>query len=210
MRLSNALGRLFRGNREAVVTDPEIGAIIQELDDWLAREHELVADGVGSMARSVPDLLRNFAQRCQKVAVVGSRRRGDANPGDLDVLYIPKAKTQVVEFLEAVADDEQLLSRGEGAWRCTVHGLPVDFIESSPERWGMDMVFFTGPRDFSERVRRHATRRGYEIDKGLPSVRKEGTYTSYGVPAFSGWSEQKILTYLGLESFLDPYKRGEG
>jgi DNA polymerase/3'-5' exonuclease PolX len=194
----------FRRRHDPV--DPEITLIMDELDAWLSREHELL-DNVGLGVGDVGSVLRSFAQRCQKVALVGSCRRGKANPGDVDVLYVPKNNLQVIEFLEQIADNERDIKRIGQAWTCIVGGRRVDFIESAANTWGLDTVVFTGSRDFNERVVRHASRRGYEIENGRPVVRRDGEYTSYIAPAFCGWSEEKILTHLGLGDFLDPRTR---
>jgi DNA polymerase/3'-5' exonuclease PolX len=189
--------------------DPEIEMIVQELDEWLAREHELLEDGVGEKTNSISSLLRNFAQRCQKVALVGSWRRGKVNPGDVDIMYVPKSDLQVIEFLEQVADNESQIINVNNAWRCTVGGVQIDFIKSSLVGWGMDMIHFTGSREFNKRVLRHIYRRGYETVNEQPVTHHRNSYNSYYVNVFDNWSEEKILKHLGLEAYLDPHTRSE-
>lgn len=201
----NILQRWVSRYREPAPIDPEIALIMDELDAWLAREHELVEGE--RPPRDARDVLRAFAHRCHKVALVGSCRRGKETPGDVDVLYIPKSNLQVVEFLEQIADSEDSIKRVGQAWKCTVEGKGVDFIESTKEGWGLDLLMFTGSRTFNERVVRHAERRGHMVHNGRPVVLRESGYTSYHAPAFDGWSEEKILTHLGLEAYRDPRTR---
>jgi DNA polymerase/3'-5' exonuclease PolX len=204
----NFLRRLIGSHSESEEpVNPEIALIIQELDTWLSREFELLDDGIGERATDVSGVLRGFAQRCQKVALVGSCRREKQVPGDVDVLYVPKNNLQVVEFLEQTADNEQEITRDGQAWKCTIDGRHVDFIESTIGGWGMDTIIFTGSREFNERMLRHAQRRGYEINKNRPALTRSGGYTSCVVPAFAGWPEDKILAHLGLGEFLDPRTR---
>lgn len=190
------------------VPDPEIELIVQELDDWLDREPEFGEGGQVPRNGSTIDLLRQFATRCQKVALVGSARRGKENPGDVDILYIPKSTLQVIEFMEQIADDERLITKSDNVRSCTVKGQKVDFIESAANQWGWDLLAYTGSRDFNERVRRHARRRGYEIlSDGRPGTRRSDTYGYTEVATFHGWTEEKILAHLGLEAFLNPRSR---
>lgn len=187
---------------------PEVAAIMAELDDELSREHALVEDlgpGVGGLG----SIFQGFSQRCQKVALVGSHRRLVPAPKDIDILYIPKNPVQVMEFIERVADSEASIERRGDGWGCLLNGARVDFIESRDQQWGLDLLFFTGSRSFNERVRRHAERRSYRVENGRPVLSRDDGYHAYTVPAFSGWSEEKILTHLGLEDFLDPRTRSE-
>jgi len=203
--LHNIFARLRQPEPEVI--DPEIAMIMQELDEELSREHELLDDGLGGKSRDIRDLLREFAQRCQKVALVGSHRRGKENPGDIDVLYVPKNHFQVMEFVERITDDEQSIKRIGKSWRCKINGQQVDFIESSLALWGQDLIRFTGSREFNERFVRHAERRGYTLEDGVAIVRKSDGYTSWNAAVFSGWTEEKILAHLGLGEFLNPVKR---
>lgn len=187
--------------------DPAVAAIMQELDDELARDHEMLGEDFGYQPEGVEDVLRSFAQHCQKVALVGSMRRGKPDPGDIDILFIPKHKKQVVEFLEQVCDDEAQIGQLDKLWTCTIKGRKVQFIESTERTWGWDMIQFTGSREFNEKVLRHARRREYRIEGFRPVIPHRDDYHSWNVPAFAGWSEEKILDHLGLLEYLSPHKR---
>lgn len=202
------LSRVFRKPAEPEI-EPEIAMIMQELDDELLREHTLM-EGLEGTPRDVGSLMAGFAQRCQKFAVVGSVRRGKVEPGDLDILYIPKSDLQVIEWLERIADDEAKIALHDGRWTCTVRGMQMDFIVSSARTWGMDMIIYTGSREFNERVKRFAARRGIDSRNGrLGVTRRSDGYSGYEVDMFANWSEEKILKHLGLEQYLDPRKREE-
>lgn len=202
--------RLFQRKPIEEEIDPAIALIEQELDDELARDSG-VDDDLSYAPRNTADMLRGFAQRCSKVALVGSCRRGKAEPGDIDVLYIPKNAIQVIEFLERTADDEKQIIQSKPCWSCRINGKAVDFIESTNSAWGWDMIQFTGSREFNERVIRHVKRRGYEVTNNKAVIFRKDTYGgTVTVEMFGGWSEEKILTHLGLEAFLNPLKREEG
>lgn len=201
------LFRWFQKKEADTSIEPEIELIIQELDDWLSREHALAESRADAVPVSQWTLLRRFAQLCTKVALVGSCRRGKADPGDVDLLYVPKNRNQVIEFLEQHSDNEALLECKDRLWRCTVQGKQFDFIETQPHLWGQDLVFFTGSREFNERVLRHARRRGYGVRNGRCTKQVENSDSSWEIMAFQNWSEERILTHLGLEAFIDPRAR---
>ena len=185
----------------------EVALAMQELDEYLGREHELVEE-LGT-PRDIGGLLQSFANRCERVALVGSYRRCVPEPNDIDVLHIPKNRMQAMEFIEKVADDEAMIKQlgGNGGWTCAIRGRKVDFIQSSAATWGIDVIQFTGSREFNQRLERHAARRGYKITDGKVTTEKNDGYHSYNASAFYSWTEEKILTHLGLEEFLDPRRR---
>lgn len=206
----NILQRLFRSkSRREQEISPEVALAMQELDTYLAREFALLEDNVGAGSKDVRSLLHSFAQRCQKVALVGSYRRGVENPKDIDVLYIPKSNMQALEFIEQIADDENSIRTLGSGFSCQINGQRVDFITTTQAKWGMDLIQFTGSREFNLKVIRHANRRGYKVDavQMFPTQEVHNSYSSWVTLVFNGWSEEKILEHLGLGAYLDPRTR---
>ena len=133
------------------------------------------------------DLCSSMAPVCDRVAVVGSVRRGKTDVGDIELLMIPKFEpaaqtlfggseeqisSQLVCVEKLIADgvlQHRLDKNGHkccGTWmqRVVYQGVPVDFFCCTAEQWGLSMVIRTGPADFSQKMATERSRRGFLPD----------------------------------------------
>ena len=120
------------------------------------------------------EMVRALEPVCERLIIAGSLRRRKEAVGDVEVLYIPKFKTETpeppldffeapvpirVDLAEATLEDlvydkvlaKRLNSLGFQTWglknKLALHvasGIPVDFFSTTPEAWGSYLVCRTG------------------------------------------------------------------
>lgn len=127
----------------------------------------------------------------QQAMLCGSARRMQEDVGDLDYLVAsdaPQAAAQAFVNLPPIAE-----VYSQGATRAQVFlksGLQVDLKVVSPERWGAGMLYLTGSRAHSIRLRQRALERGlklneYGVWRGaecLAADTEEAVYAALGLP----------------------------
>lgn len=145
-----------------------------------------------SVARDVAaELLARLGPSCERIEVAGSLRRGSPDVGDLELVAIPKTRTEVDpavlwgepivihevgEAIEALQAEGVVTMAGfeVGAsgqrYRKLRHvrsGLQVDlFTVLPPAQWGVIFLIRTGPADFSHRFVTDIRRRGFHVREG--------------------------------------------
>jgi DNA polymerase/3'-5' exonuclease PolX len=174
-------------------------------------------------AIAVANELQSVAGFTDRLMVVGSVRRGKADVGDVELLFIPKvvieqepgdmfarsavnlAWREVDRLVKAGVLAKRLNSAGFPAWgeknRLAVHvasGIPVDLFCVTEEMWWLSVVIRTGPKDFNLRLIDSAGQRGIK-------VHAYGTFEKDGqniVPQ----SEQEVFEIAGL-AWIEPNGR---
>lgn len=169
------------------------------------------------------ELCRWLKPECERLIVAGSLRRGKAEVGDIEILYIPH--TRVVAdglFDERVVSqvDElltQLIARGLLEQRRTIAGavtwgaknklarhvatgMPVDFFAADAANWFNYLVCRTGSAENNVRIAAAAKARGWHwhpYGTGFTDER--------GRPV-SVTSERDVFTLLELP-YLEPHQR---
>jgi DNA polymerase/3'-5' exonuclease PolX len=156
---------------------------------------------------------------CERAMIVGSVRRSKPEVHDIELLIIPQTtpKTDlfgtVVGSISAFEMAFSALAKSWGA-RVVMDGprnkklitsehIPLEIYVSDCQRWGVETVIKTGPKDFSERcvtIKQHA---GY-----LPSncEIKDGWKVYRGQTVIPMPDEKDFLDFLGL-GWLEPEKR---
>lgn len=115
-------------------------------------------------------LVEALEPACHRIVIAGSVRRRRRDPGDIELLLVPKTVTELNLFGEVVTHHSHLdrvlkdlieseILRTNGAWgvynKRLLHlptGIPVDVFTGSLENWGRDLMVRTGPADFNIKV----------------------------------------------------------
>jgi DNA polymerase (family 10) len=148
----------------------------------LYSEAREVMEGMLSHLRGVEGL--------QRAAAAGSYRRRRDTVGDLDILVVCQESSRAMEVFAAYEDVAEVLS--QGATKSSVvlrSGLQVDLRVVEPASWGAALVYFTGSKDHSVKLRNRALQRELKLNE-------------YGVWAGdqrrAGASEREVYAALGL------------
>jgi len=113
-------------------------------------------------------LLRRLrgASGVTEAAVAGSFRRGRATVGDLDVLAASEAPTAAVDAFCAFDEVKRVIARGRT--RAAVElasGLQVDLRVVPAASYGAALLYFTGSKAHTIRIRRLAQQRGLKLSE---------------------------------------------
>lgn len=124
------------------------------------------------------EIWRDFEPYAERLVIGGSFRRGKADVGDLEFVYIPKVRqgqkdlwgkeSEPVDLLhewlvnKGMPGDKYWLRKNIkghiiafGPWnKMLVHAseMPVDLFRASPENWGLVLLIRTGSADFVRKV----------------------------------------------------------
>jgi DNA polymerase/3'-5' exonuclease PolX len=141
-----------------------------------------------TIARVVADeLVEALTPRCEQICIAGSLRRGKAEVGDIEILYVPrlgqirspgelfpKSGSLADELLEQWLTQSVLTKRpnvnGVNAWgpqnKFGLHvasGIPVDLFATTAERWFVALVVRTGSKEMNTALAGSALRRGMQL-----------------------------------------------
>lgn len=169
------------------------------------------------------EILTRLKPCCERLAIAGSLRRGKAEVGDIEILYVPKMARRpdglFDERIVSVADEviEQLFEAGYFAKRqnrlgghtwgvsnkLAIHvpnGIPVDLFSTGAECWWVSLVVRTGGKETILRLTTGAQRQGATLNAYGPGVTwSDGTVT----PATS---EEHVFELCGVK-YLEPIQR---
>jgi len=145
-------------------------------------EAEPVADALCAYLDGLPGV--------GKVTVAGSYRRCCETVGDLDVVVTARDGAAVIGRFTDYEDVERVISRG--STRATVllrSGLQVDVRVVPAASYGAALVYLTGSKAHSVRLRTRAVKRRLKLNE-------YGVYR--GAKRIAGASERSVYTALGL------------
>lgn len=120
-----------------------------------------------------------------RLCVAGSLRRGKAEVGDVEILYVPQCEERQIDLVHigqvdlAAAEIERLLragilgvrvsDKGAKSWgpqnKLAVHtasGIPVDLFAATEENWWNYLVCRTGPAESNIRICEAARKKGWK------------------------------------------------
>lgn len=116
------------------------------------------------------ELLARIAPACERIAIVGSLRRGKPDVGDIELLFQPRYTKRpdglfderivdvAAEVIEKMLTDGELIKRpnvnGHFTWgeanKLAIHvpsGIPVDLFATKPDNWWVALVIRTGSKE---------------------------------------------------------------
>lgn len=169
------------------------------------------------------ELQAMLAPACERIAIVGSLRRGKAEVHDAELLFVPRYSERPEDMFSSrvvdVADEvcEKLLKdgvlakrpnvNGHFAWgesnKLAIHvasGMPVDLFATQPNRWYVSLVIRTGSKDTNLRLTTGAMKLGRKLNAyGTGVTMPDGSV----VPAHS----EEHVFWLCNVPYIPPDKR---
>jgi DNA polymerase (family 10) len=128
----------------------------------------------------------------KKIEIVGSIRRQNPNPVDIDIVIIPKDKTKIFETLSKLG---KLKEGGDKKIYFNVNGSDVEIYFAEPEYWGAMLLAYSSKRGSGIGLRLVAKRQGFHLSQY--GLFKNGKF-------IAGKTEKEIYEALGR-----PYKKPE-
>ena len=144
-----------------------------------------------NLSRKIISLLKPY---CKKIQIAGSIRRGEKNPGDIDIILIPKNKSNLENFLSKKGKKIQGGEK-ESTWK--IEGVQVELYYTVPEKWGATWLAYASMRGSGIGLRIVARLKGFKLTQHGLFNRKTGR-------RIAGKTEKEIYRALGR-----PYKKPE-
>jgi DNA polymerase (family X) len=174
--------------------------------------------------RAATGIIERLTPACERIAIAGSLRRGKAEVGDIEVLFVPRTATRPDGLFDqrtvSVADEviEGLLSAGyftkrpnkDGVFtwgpanKLAIHaasGIPVDLFSCPAPNWWVSLVIRTGCKATNLRLTTGANR----LNRTLNAYGFGVTDRSTGETT-AATSERQVFELCGVP-YLDPDRR---
>lgn len=189
---------------------PEILAAYAEVDAEL-RSWSGEFDRKLRVAQRVLGLAKPF---CDRLAIVGSLRRGAPEPGDVDILAVIKTDgvapqhPRTPHLIGVIAElDPTVTQPHDHHIRFHLDGVKVDIILTDDTHWGMHMIQYTGSREFNALVQARAKALGYTVRERDIGKHEGSGYSRTFISHTNGKTEDAILQVLGLSRYTNPTHR---
>ena len=107
-------------------------------------------------------IVREIKPYCKKIMVVGSIRRKEKNPVDIDIVLIPKDKNKIEEILEK--HGKKILGGDKKAY-FKIGGVEVEIYYTIPEEWGAALLAYSSEFGAGIGLRVVAKRKGFKLSQ---------------------------------------------
>jgi hypothetical protein len=135
-----------------------------------------------ALSKKIASELKRYSSRLD---VVGSIRRGDTSPNDIDMVLIPKDRQKIIAILDKYGTR---IEGGEKKLKYNIDGVSTEIYFATPEDYGAMLLTYTGPSGYSIGLRMLAKNKGMKLnqyglfkdDKLIASRKEEDIYSSLG------------------------------
>jgi DNA polymerase (family 10) len=123
---------------------------------------------------------------CSRIQVVGSIRRNEKNPVDIDIVLIPKNREKLEEFMKK---RWRYVQGGEKRATFRIEGVQVELYYTNIEEWGATLLAYSSEFGAGIGLRMVAKRKGMKLSQ-------HGLFSRKG-RRIAGRSEEQIYHSLG-------------
>jgi len=134
---------------------------------------------------------------CKKIEIVGSIRRKEKNPVDIDIVLIPKNKKSKMKIEELLEKNGKRILGGEKKAYFRVEGVEVELYYTVPAEWGAALLAYSSKFGAGIGLRVIAKKKGFKLNQhGLWKGKKR----------VAGKTEEEIYHALG-RPYKEPWER---
>lgn len=150
------------------------------------KKGRIVVTRKGSFVIKLADrIVKQLMPYCRRIQVVGSIRRKNKNPVDIDIVLIPKNKEKIKQIL---IKQGKIIENGEKQFAVKIKGVKVEIYFASVEDLGAALMSYTGSSGYAIGLRIKAKKRGLKLNQyGLFKGNKK----------IAGKTEKEIYEALG-------------
>jgi len=139
-----------------------------------------------NLANKIVKTIKPF---CSRIEIMGSIRRKEKNPVDVDIAVIPKNKEKLEEFMKS--KKWNFLEGGEKKSSWKIEGVKVELYYTNKEEWGAMLLAYSSEFGAGIGLRMIAKKKGLKLNQ-------HGLFTFAG-KRIAGKTEQEIYHALGRE-----------
>ncbi len=134
---------------------------------------------------------------CKRIMIVGSIRRKEKNPIDIDIVLIPKNEESKDKIENLMEKKGSRVLGGEKKAYFKIQGVEVELYYTVPEEWGAALLAYSSKVGSGIGLRVVAKRKGFKLNQhGLWKGNKR----------VAGKTEEEIYNALG-RSYKEPEER---
>lgn len=137
-----------------------------------------------SLAKRIVKMIKPY---CRRIEIVGSIRRKEQNPVDIDIVLIPKNRIKLEEFMRGKA---KFVRGGEKKSRWKIEGVKVELYYTLSEEWGAALLAYSSRTGSGIGLRIVARLKGFKLSQHGLFNRKTGRRVA-------GKTEREIYEALG-------------
>ena len=143
------------------------------------------------------NIVKKLKPYCKKIEIVGSIRRGEKEPIDIDIVVIPKNKQSKGDIEKIISKNGKLVRHGEKVISYLIEGVKIEIYYTDVGSLGAALFSYTGPSGLGIGMRMYAKKKGLKLNQyGLFKDKKK----------IAGKTEKEIYDILGKE-YKKPEKR---
>ncbi|MCL5018722.1 MAG: hypothetical protein M1416_03095 [Candidatus Pacearchaeota archaeon] len=116
-------------------------------------------DFVLKLSQKISNYLKPYSK---KIEVVGSIRRKEKNPVDIDIVLIPKDRMKLEDFLRKKG---RFIQGGEKKSRWRIEGVNVELYYTVPEEWGAALLAYSSEFGAGIGLRIVAKKKGFKLNQ---------------------------------------------
>ena len=135
-------------------------------------------------------ILRDLKPFCRRIKIVGSIRRHEKHPGDIDIVLIYKDKEKLENFLRKRG---RFIQGGEHESTWNLDGVKLELYYTTSKEWGAELLAYSSRKGSGIGLRAIAKRKGLKLSQ-------HGLFNKKG-KRIAGKTEEEIYKALGR-----PYK----
>lgn len=141
-------------------------------------------------------ITRDLKPFYKRIQIVGSIRRKEKNPRDIDIVLIPKDKSKLEDFMKTKG---KYLQGGEKESTWLINGIKVELYYTTPEEWGAELLAYSSRKGSGIGLRIIARLKGMKLTQ-------HGLFNRRTGKRIAGKTEHEIYRALG-RVYKKPEKR---
>lgn len=138
------------------------------------------------------EIVSHLKPYSKKIMITGSIRRGEKNPGDIDIVLIPKDREKLEE---AMKKKFRKILGGEKRATFRKDDIDIELYYTVADEWGACLLAYSSPKGSEIGLRIVARKKGFKLNQ-------HGLFR--GSKRVAGKTEREIYKALGR-----PYKKPE-
>jgi len=140
-------------------------------------------------------IVKSIKPFCSRIQIVGSIRRKEKNPVDIDIALIPQNRERLEEFMKK---KWKYIQGGEKRATFRIEGIKVELYYTNKEEWGATLLAYSSEFGAGIGLRMVAKRKGMKLSQ-------HGLFSKTG-RRIAGKTEEEIYHVLG-RPWKPPEKR---
>lgn len=144
-------------------------------------------------------IVRHLKPYCKKIEIVGSIRRKEPNPVDIDIVLIPKNRKAREKIEVILSNKGRRVLGGERKAYFKIENVEVELYYTVPDEWGAALLAYSSKFGAGIGLRVVAKEKGFKLTQ-------HGLFSRRTGKKIAGKTEREIYSALGRQ-YKEPWNR---